>query len=315
MSEIFVGIDVAKAHLDIATFPTTEPWQVPQTISGIDQLVQRLRAMHPTLVVLEATGGLEVAVTAAMALAEIPVAVVNPRHARSFAHATGRLAKTDRLDAQLLAQYAQALRPPVRPLPDATTRELEALMARRRQLLDMLVAERLRRYQAPRLLHRELDEHIAWLQQRLGLLDEELAKAIQASPLWRERDELLRSVKGVGPVLSTTLLAQLPELGQLNRKQIAALVGVAPLNRDSGTFRGKRTISGGRGAVRAVLYMATLSATRSNPVLKAFYKRLVQAGKAKKLALVAAMHKLLVILNALVRSGQHWNPSQAPTHP
>lgn len=305
---MFVGIDVAKAQLDVALRPSGETWRVSNDESGIAPLVARLKALDPTLVVLEATGGLEWPVVAALGSADLPVVVVNPRQVRDFAKATGRLAKTDHLDALLLARFGEAVRPEPRRLADETTRSVEALVARRRQVVDMLTAERNRRQTALPVLHAELDEHIAWLRHRVADLDRALGEALQASPLWRARDDLLRSAKGVGPVLSSTLLLDLPELGQLDRKQIAALVGVAPLNRDSGTLRGKRTIWGGRAKVRAALYMGALVATRFNTVIHAQYQRLLQAGKPKKVALVACMHKLLLILNALLRDGVRWQP-------
>lgn len=308
-----VGIDVAKAALDVALHPSGETWRVSNDEAGIAPLVARLKALAPTVVVLEASGGLEWPVAAALGTAGLPVAVVNPRQVRDFAKATGRLAKTDRLDALVLARFGEAVRPEPRPLAEETTRAVEALLTRRRQVVDMLTAERNRRHTAPTVLHAELDEHIAWLRRRLAELDRALGKALQASPLWRARDDLLRSVKGVGPVLSSTLLLNLPELGQLDRKQLAALVGVAPLNRDSGTLRGKRTTWGGRAHVRAALYMGTLVASRFNPAIHAQYQRLLRAGKPKKVALVACMRKLLLILNALLRDGVRWQPTFAPT--
>lgn len=308
-----VGIDVAKAALDVALHPSGETWRVSNDEAGIAPLVARLKALAPTVVVLEASGGLEWPVAAALGTAGLPVAVVNPRQVRDFAKATGRLAKTDRLDALVLARFGEAVRPEPRPLAEETTRAVEALLTRRRQVVDMLTAERNRRHTAPTVLHAELDEHIAWLRRRLAELDRALGNALQASPLWRARDDLLRSVKGVGPVLSSTLLLNLPELGQLDRKQLAALVGVAPLNRDSGTLRGKRTTWGGRAHVRAALYMGTLVASRFNPAIHAQYQRLLRAGKPKKVALVACMRKLLLILNALLRDGVRWQPTFAPT--
>jgi len=304
--EVFVGVDVSQAHLDVALRPSGETWHVAHDEPGIAALGARLRDLRPALVVLEATGGVEVPLVGALAAAGLPVAVVNPRQIRDFARATGKLAKTDRLDAVALARFAEAVRPEPRPIPDAAARALAALLARRRQVLAMLVAERSRRRVATPTLRLDLDEHIAWLAARLERLEGELAAAVRASPVWRAREDLLRSVKGVGPVLATTLLAELPELGRLDRKRIAALVGVAPFNRDSGTLRGRRTVWGGRAAVRAALYMATLSAAHTNPVLQAFYARLVAAGKAKKVALTACMRKLLVILNAMLRDGAPW---------
>ena len=308
---VWVGIDVAAAQLDVAVRPTAEQWRVAYSDAPVAALVTRLQALAPTLVVLEATGGREAPLVAALGVAGLPVAVVNPRQVRDFAKATGRLAKTDALDARVLAHFAEAVQPPVRPLPDACTRELQALLARRRQLIEMLTAEKNRLSTTSGRIRGQVQEHIRWLEQRLHDLDRELGQAIQASPAWRAKEELLRSVPGVGPVLTTTLLADLPELGTLDRKQIGALVGVAPLNRDSGTWRGHRTIWGGRAPVRTALYMGTLTATRANPVIRAFYQRLVQAGKPKKVALTACMHKLLVILNAMLRTHTRWAPPAA----
>ena len=308
---VFVGIDVAKASLDVAVHPTTERWTLAYTEREVAGLVTRLTGLHPALVVLEATGGLEGPLVGALAAAGLPVVVVNPRQVRDFAKATGLLAKTDALDAAVLAHFAAAVRPTPRALPDAATQALAALVTRRRQLVAMLTAERNRLSSAPRALRAEIQAHITWLQRRLGRLDEDLHQAIRTSPAWRAQDDLLQSVPGVGPVLARTLLASLPELGHLDRKAIAALVGVAPLNRDSGTFRGRRRVWGGRAAVRAVLYMGTLVAVRHNPVLRAFYQRLRAAGKLPKVALTACMRKLLTILNAMLKQQTRWNPSYA----
>lgn len=308
----YVGIDVAAAHLDVAVGPSGEAWRVGNDEAGRAALVERLAALGPAVIVLEATGGHELAAAGALAAAGLPVAVVNPRQVRDFARATGRLAKTDALDAAVLARFAAAVRPTVRPLPDAAARELRALVARRRQLVEMLVAEKNRLGAAPPRIKARIRAHVEWLARQLDELDRDLAGAVRASDAWRERDDLLRSVKGVGPVLSSTLLVEVPELGALNRKQIAALVGVAPLNRDSGTFRGRRAVWGGRAPVRAALYMATLVATRFNPVIRAFYRRLLAAGKPKKVALTACMHKLLVILNAMARTNTPWRPQPTP---
>ena len=305
-SPVFVGIDVSKARLDIAIRPAGTTSTAPHDDAGMASVVEQLRQMQPTLVVMEATGGLEVVLSGALAAAGVRVVVVNPRQVRDFAKATGRLAKTDALDAQVLAQFAEAVRPAVRPLPEASTQELAALIARRRQLIEMLTAEKNRLGSAPRRIQPEIQTHITWLERQVAHLDTDLTTAIRSSPIWREKDEWLQSMPGVGPVLATTLLASLPELGTLDRRQIAALVGVAPLNRDSGRWRGKRIVWGGRTAVRAVLYMGALVAARHNPVLKAFYQRLRQAGKAPKVALTACMRKLLTMLNAMLKHRTPW---------
>ena len=308
---VFIGIDVAQATLEVAVRPSDERWQVANDATGIAELVPRLEALSPTLIVLEATGGLELPVLAALGSVGQPVVAVNPRQVRDFAKAVGQLAKTDALDAQVLAHFAEAVRPPVRPLPDATTQALAALVTRRRQLVEMLTAEDNRRRTAPTAIRADIQAHMAWLRKRLQDLDKELGQALRASPLWREREDVLRSVPGIGPTVTATLLAELPELGTLDRKQIAALVGVAPLNRDSGTLRGKRTVWGGRATVRAALYMATLVATQRNPVIRAVYARLLAAGKLKQVALTACMRKLLVICNALVKHRTRWAPSSS----
>lgn len=302
---IRVGIDVARDRLDVAQRPGTEGWQVNNDQRGIADLVARLRALRPALVVLEATGGIELPLVGALAAAGLPVVVVNPRQVREFARATGRLAKTDAIDAQVLARFAEAVRPALRPLPDAATQQLGGLVARRRQVIEMLTAEK-NRLQTAAAVRGHIKEHILWLERSLSDLDRELGQVIHSSDIWRAQDNLLQSAPGVGPVLSTTLLAELPELGSLNRKEIAALVGVAPLNRDSGTLRGRRTVWGGRPQVRAVLYMAALVATRRNPIIRAFYQHLLAAGKPKKVALTACMRKLLTILNAMVRHHSSW---------
>jgi len=302
----YIGIDVSQGWLDVALQPGGEAWRATNDEPGIAGLIDRLRALQPTAVILEATGGIELPVTGALLAAGLPAAVVNPRQVRDFARATGRLAKTDAIDAQVLARFGEAVRPELRPLPDEATQELAALVARRRQLIEMLTAEKNRLRLAARAVRRDIQQHIRWLERRLSDLDGDLAQQVRSSPRWREQDDLLRSAPGIGPVSSVTLLAQLPELGQLNRKEIAALVGVAPLNRDSGTLRGRRKVWGGRAHVRAALYMATLVGTRHNPVLKTFYERLLAAGKPKKVALTACMRKLLTILNAMVRTETSW---------
>ena len=307
-SPLFVGIDVAKATLDIALRPSAQTWQVIYDDPHVEAFVMQLNELSPTLIVVEATGGLERSLVAALVAARLPVIVINPRQARDFAKATGRLAKTDRIDAQVLAHYGEAIRPSFRPLPDADTQQLRALVDRRRQLVDMMTAEQSRLNTSPARVRDSIEAHLAWLQQQLASRDDDLDDMLQSSPIWRERHDMLQSTPGVGPVLSRTLMSQLPELGDLNRKEIAALVGVAPFNRDSGTWRGRRTIWGGRAAVRSVLYMSTLVATRHNPVIREFYERLLAAGKAKKVALIACMRKLLTILNAMVKNQQRWQP-------
>jgi len=302
----FVGIDVAKAHLDIAVRPHGESWSTPRDEQSLAPLVARLQELQPTLIVLEATGGLEIPVVAVLATAQLPVVVVNPRQVRDFAKATGKLAKTDRIDAHLLAHFAEAVRPAVRSLPNEAQQAVSALLSRRRQVIEMLVAEKNRRSSARKPMAERIARHVLWLEQELAQLDDDLHTAIRQSPVWRETEQTLRSAPGIGPVTAMTLVMELPELGTLDRKQIAALVGVAPLNRDSGTLRGKRLVWGGRAHVRASLYMATLSAVRYNTVIRSFYQRLCAAGKAKKVALTACMHKLLIILNAMIRDKTPW---------
>ena len=306
-SSIYVGIDVAKAQLDIACHPTKAQWTVSHTAGGIGQLVRRLSRLRPTLIVLEATGGLELSLASELATAALPVALINPRQARHFAKATGHLAKTDALDAAVLAHFAAAVRPTPRPLPDEATQRLGDLVTRRRQLVAMRTAEYNRRSRASQALQDEIQRHIDWLEQRIADLDLELRQQIRRSPIWRKHDDLLQSMPGVGPILSRTLLAELPELGTLDRRAIAALVGVAPLNRDSGTGRGKRCIGGGRGHIRAVLYMAAVTAARCNPWIRAFYQRLRATGKTVKVALTACMRKMLTILNAIMKHRESWN--------
>jgi transposase len=308
----FVGIDVAKDKLDVAVRPSAEQWVTPQTEEGLSTLVARLNGLGPALVVLEATGGYELPVAAALATAGVPVAVVNPRQVRAFARGLGQLAKTDALDAQVLARFAEVVQPTPRPLPEAQAQELSALLARRRQLVAMLVAERQRLATALPAVRPHISRHIRFLEAELADLDRQLHEAVQASPLWREQEDLLRSAPGIGPTTALALLAEVPELGQLNRKKIAALVGVAPFPCDSGKLRGRRLVWGGRARVRSALYMATLVAVRHNPVLRSFYQRLCAAGKPKKVALTACMHKLLTILNAMLRQRTRWAPTLTP---
>ena len=300
----YVGIDVAQAHLDIGVRPSGEVWQVSYDTPGVANLLVQLA---PTLVVLEATGGLETFLVGELAGAQLPVVVVNPRQVRDFAKAVGKLAKTDALDAQVLAHFGEATKPDLRPLPDDSTRELQALLARRSQVVEMVTAEKNRCRTATQRLQPQIQEHIRYMEKQLKELEQGLSELLSSSPVWRTKEKLLGSVPGVGPVLTVTLLAGLPELGRLDRREIASLVGVAPFNRDSGTLRGKRTVWGGRSSVRATLYMATLVATRYNPVIRAFYQRLLEAGKPKKVALTACMRKLLTILNAMLKHNLSWN--------
>jgi transposase len=308
---MFVGIDVAKAELVVAARPGGATWTRPNDEAGLRALVTEVQALAPTLIVLEATGGYEILAVSALATAGLPVIVVNPRQVRDFAKSTGQLAKTDRIDAGMLALFAERVQPAVRGVPDEATRELEAVLTRRRQVIDMLQAERNRlgmaigRHQRP--IKQRLKKHIAYLERELAMTDTDLTQLVQASPVWRERDDLLQSVPGIGPVVARTLLAELPELGQLDRRAIAKLVGIAPMSRDSGRWRGRRMIQGGRTTVRTALYMAALVAARRNPVIAVFYRRLVAAGKPKKLALIACARKLLTILNQMLRTGTHWN--------
>jgi transposase len=304
----FVGIDVSKAHLDVHVRPSGESSRVSHDDAGFVTLIARVRPFTPTVVVLEATGGYEVTVAAALAGARLPVAVINPRQIRDFARATGQLAKTDTLDARVIALFAEAVRPIARPVPDEQARALGDLVTRRRQLVDMLCAEQnRRRLLRDRGLQRDLEAHIAWLDDALGRLEADLATLIRSTPIWREADELLRSVPGVGAVTSCALIADLPELGHLNRRRIAALAGLAPVARDSGAFRGRRMIVGGRAHVRRSLYMATVAAIKHNPVIRAFFHRLVAAGRPVKVAVIVAMRKLLTILNAMLRDRRPWH--------
>jgi len=305
-TKVYVGIDVAKSRLDVAVWPTGERRTLTNNTTDIDQLTTWLLGLQPRLIVLEATGGYERAALASLGAAGLPVAAVNPRQVRDFARAIGRLAKTDTLDAEVLAHFAKAVHPLPRPLPDAQTELLRSLVTRRRQVVEMLTAERQRLASAKPPVRELIQAHIAGLEQELAHLEKELDCTLRQSPLWRTRERLLRSVPGVGPTVAAVLLAEMPELGRLDRRQAAALVGVAPLNRDSGQYRGRRSVWGGRAQVRATLYMAALVATRWNPVVKNCYQRLLTSGKAKKVALVACMRKLLTILNAMLRDGTAW---------
>jgi transposase len=304
--ERFIGVDVSKKLLDVSIRPSDERTQFPNDEPGITALLQFL-GKQVTLLVVEATGGYEMPLVGHLLAKGIPLAVVNPRQARDFAKATGQLAKTDAIDARVLAHFAEAVRPTPRPLPDAETQELHELVMRRRQLLEMKVAEQNRLFLATGITRSDIQRHINWLASNLKDMDKGIKSLVRKSPAWQARDELLQSVPSVGPVTSTRLIADLPELGRLNHKQIAALVGVAPLNRDSGSFRGKRSIWGGRAHVRATLYMAALVGTKRNPDLKRFYERLLLAGKPKKVALIACIRKLLCQLNAVCRDNRPWS--------
>ena len=309
--EIFVGIDVSKAWLDIAVHEKEEAIRAGNDEVGIAGLVKRLKQMKASLIVLEPTGGFEMLVVAELSHAGLPVAVVNAKRVRDFARATGQMAKTDKLDAKVLAHFAAAVRPAVRSLRSEEEEQLTALMTRRRQVIDMLTVEKNRLVTVRAKMRSDIEAHIQWLSSKLKELDEEIEEFVESLPVWKEKDALLQSVPGVGRVSSATLLAMLPELGLLNRQEIAALVGVAPVNKDSGKKRGRRRVYGGRGDVRSVLYMAALSAKKFNPVIRKFYERLIQHGKEKKVALTACMRKLLVILNAMLRSNQPWRAQPA----
>lgn len=310
-SSVYVGIDVSKASLDIAVRPSGEHWQVENTSEGIASLVAKLQSLTQVSIVLEATGGYETAVAVSMSVVKLPVAVINPRQAREFAKSLGRLAKTDKIDASVLAHFGEAIHPEPRVMPDEQTMLLQAALVRRRQIVEMMAAEKNRLHTAHKTIQPRLKEHITWLEAERDELDKELHDQLSNSVVWREKENLLRSVPGVGPVTATTLLAELPELGHLDRKKIASLVGVAPFNCDSGKKRGKRSIWGGRASVRNALYMASLSAKRYNKVIKEMYDRLILMGKPAKVALVACMRKLLTILNAMMHAGKSWQPDLA----
>jgi transposase len=306
--EVFIGIDISKAQMDVAIWGQEETWEFCNDIAGRQELVEKAQELKPSLIVIEASGGIEQRIVAELYLERLPIAIVNPTRVRNFARSTGQLAKTDKLDARLIAQFGQAVRPQVRPLRTAEQEHLNALVTRRRQVVQILTAEKNRRSTTYSTLSKRLQRHIDWLASELKALDLEIEQYIQESPSWRKNAALLRSVPGIGPVTASTLLAELPELGTRNRQQIAALVGVAPLNKDSGKMRGKRRVFGGRAPVRRALYMATLVATQFNPVIRTFYEHLLAQGKEKKVALTACMRKLLVILNSMIRYQQSWRP-------
>lgn len=310
MGNVFVGIDVSKEWLDVAVSPSEEVQRFANAEVGHAQLVEWVQGLRPELIVLEATGGYQTGVVTALVVAKLAVAVVNPRQVRDFARSMGKLAKTDSIDAVSLAKFGERVRPEPRGLKDTETLELEAMVTRRRQLVDMITAETNRLHQAPRSVQPDIRDHIEWMKKRLKDHDLDIGRAIERSPVWRTKEDLLRGIPGVGRVTVVTVLCELPELGALSAKQIAALVGVAPLNRDSGKMRGRREIWGGRPTVRRCLYMAAVAATRANPPIRAFYTRLLAAGKTKKAALVACMRKLIVIMNAMISRGEPWNPPQ-----
>jgi len=310
--EKFVGIDVSKSTLDVCIEPAVQTLHVAYDEAGIKQIAIRLKEINPTLIVMEATGGLEVRIATELSSKGLPVAVINPRQARDFAKATGQLAKTDKVDAAVLAAFAQAIRPQIRPLKDADTRALNDMVSRRRQLIEMRVQETLRLgTAASKPLEKSLNKHIDWLDKRIAEIDTDLSKRLRKSDIWRTKDDLLRGIPGVGPVTTLTMLAKCPELGKLNRREIAALIGVAPLANDSGKHHGKRFVWGGRADVRAVLYMATLSAIKHNDAIKAFAERLKKAGKPPKVVIVACMRKLLTLMNSMLKNNTPWNPEIA----
>jgi transposase len=307
-----VGIDVSKAMLDVAVSPSGEVLKFANDAHGIEELNKKLKSAGVDLVVMEATGGYETAVATALVSSGLRVAVVNPRQIRDFAKATGRLAKNDRIDAQVIAEFGQAIEPEIVRLPDEDARELEALLVRRRQLVAMRVQEVNRLGLMQGAMRKRIKAHIDWLEKEIDKLDVDLTTGLRSSPAWRAKDELLRTLKGIGAITSSTLIVALPELGQLDRRAIAALVGLAPFNRDSGVMRGRRSIYGGRSQVRTLLYMAATTAIRSNPVIRAFYERLKSRGKPHKVAMVACMRKMLTILNAMVRQSTPWTPETNP---
>jgi len=311
MTEKYIGMDISKAQLDVAKAGRKKTWAFNNNRQGIGELVKLMKRIKPVLIVVEASGGLEQAVVRALYLAKMPIAIVNPTRIRNFARATGQYAKTDQIDARIISQFAKAVRPQVRPLRSAEEEHLDALVTRRRQIVDVITAEKNRRSTTHPAMKSRLEKHIRWLEKERNSLEKAIEDFIQEKAEWKEKAAILRSVSGVGPVTTSTLLAELPELGTRNRKQIAALVGVAPMNKDSGPKKGKRRVFGGRASVRRVLYMATLVATRTNPVIRAFYERLLESGKERKVALTACMRKLLTIINAMIRSMRTWQPSLA----
>ena len=308
-SENFIGIDVSKSFLDVNVLPDGQTEQFANNETGIAQLLKVVKAADPKLIVFESSGGLEFLAVSILSAQQYPVVVVNARQVRDFAKATGKLAKTDKIDAAVIAEFARALRPEVRPLKDEHTQLLTALNARRKQIVDMLVAEKNRLHRAALPNRKNIQAHIRWLEKNLTDINKDIRKTIRKTPVWREKDDILQSFKGIGPATSASLLSDLPELGDIESKKIAALVGVAPFNCDSGLYRGRRRVWGGRSQVRRILYMATLSAVRTNPVINSFYNRLRQAGKSHKVAMTACMRKILVILNAMIKNQTFWQPT------
>jgi transposase len=306
-SAYFIGIDVSKDRLDVSVRPSNEKMSFTNGDDDIDLLIQRLQSLQPELIVMEATGSYHQLVLGRLLAVGLAAIAINPRQARDFARAIGRIAKSDSIDADVLAEFGEKIRPQVRAIADQATQELDAICTRRRQLVSMVIAEKNRYPAAPASIRPQIKKHILWLEKQIDELENDLDKLIRSTPAWREKDDLLRSCKGIGPTTSHTMLASLPELGTLSRRRIAALVGVAPFNRDTGKYRGQRHIYGGRTDVRSVLFMATLAAIRFNPVIRAFHKKLIAAGKAKKVAITACMRKLLTILNAMVRNNTRWN--------
>jgi transposase len=304
--ELFIGIDVSKRQLEVCAHGAEDHWQFHNDAEGIQELIATMQQLSPSLIVVEATGGYEMVMASEVCAAGLPVAVVNPTRVRRFADSMGQLAKTDRIDARVIAHFGSVVRPPAQTLRTEEEEYLAGLVGRRRQVIVMLTAEKNRLYTSPQRLRQDVQEHVDWLQGKLKELNDEIARVIRSSPAWCEKEAIVRSAPGIGPVNSATLLADLPELGTLNRQKITALVGLAPFNKDSGPRRGRRRIFGGRASVRRTLYMAALVATRYNPVIRRFYQGLLARGKEKKVALTACMRKLLVILNAMVRKREAW---------
>ena len=305
-TNVFVGVDVSKDSLDVAIGAQKDIITFANDQKGVDSLVKKIRRIDAQLTVFESTGGYELLAASSLAEVGLAVVIVNPRQVRNFAKATGILAKTDAIDARVIAHFAEAVKPEVRPLKDRQTSELTALVTRRRQIIEMIVAEKNRLKLANKRNKKDIKDHIQWLEKRLDKIETDIGKMIQSSPIWRCKDDILRSVPGIGPITSATLICDLPELGVLSPKKIAMLAGLAPLNCDSGKYKGRRRIWGGRGSVRSILYMATLAAIRCNPAIKGFYQRLIAAGKCHKVAATACMRKLLIIANAMLRDQTLW---------